>query len=53
VKTLGIQPARQSNAYARTEFGTPPTADVETYARTPSQQVNDLPFDILGPIRKK
>jgi adhesin transport system outer membrane protein len=53
LKTLGLSPARQSNAYARTEFGTPPTADVETYARTPSEQVNDLPFDILAPIRKK
>ena len=25
----------------------------ETYARTPSQQENDLPFDILAPVRKK
>jgi adhesin transport system outer membrane protein len=31
----------------------PETADTETYARTPSHQDNNLPFDILGPVRKK
>ena len=53
LSTLNLAPARQSAAYARQEFDTPPTADTETYARTPSEQANDLPFDILAPIRKK
>ncbi|WP_292533225.1 TolC family protein, partial [Mesorhizobium sp.] len=53
LKTLNIQPAKQAAAYARSEFGTPATADTETYARTPSEQKNDLPFDILAPVRKK
>jgi len=53
LKTLNIQPAKQSAAYAREEFGAPATADTETYARTPSEQKNDLPFDILAPVRKK
>ena len=53
LSTLNLAPAKQAAAYAREEFNTPPTADTETYARTPSGQVNDLPFDILAPIRKQ
>jgi len=53
LKTMDIQPPKQATAYAKTEFGTPETADTETYARTPSEQTNDLPFDILAPVRKK
>ncbi|RWM78278.1 MAG: channel protein TolC [Mesorhizobium sp.] len=53
LKTMNLQPAKQAAAYARTEFATPETADTETYARTPSEQKNDLPFDILAPVRKK
>ncbi|TIU59522.1 MAG: channel protein TolC, partial [Mesorhizobium sp.] len=48
-----LQPVKQATAYARSEFATPETADTETYARTPSEQKNDLPFDILAPVRKK
>jgi adhesin transport system outer membrane protein len=53
LRTEGINPPKQAKAYARTEFGVPETADVETFARTPSEQTNDLPLDILAPIRKK
>ena len=53
LKTMDITPAKQSDAYAKNEFGVPPTAATETYARTPSQQENNLPFDILAPVRKK
>jgi adhesin transport system outer membrane protein len=53
LNTMGITPPKQADAYARTEFGVPATADVETYARTPSEQRNDLPFDILAPVRNR
>ncbi|MER9135800.1 TolC family protein [Mesorhizobium sp. M0830] len=53
LKTMNLKPAKQATAYARTEFAAPETADTETYARTPSEQKNDLPFDILAPVRKK
>lgn len=53
LKTMNITPPKQSDAYARSEFNVPATADTETYARTPSQQENNLPFDILAPVRKK
>lgn len=51
--TMGIAPAKQSTAYARNEFNVPATADTDTYARTPSEQVNNMPFDLLAPVRKK
>ena len=53
LKTMNITPPKQSDAYARSEFNVPATADTETYARTPSHQENDLPFDILAPVRQK
>lgn len=53
LRTEGITAPKQAAAYARTEFGVPDTQDVETYARTPSEQTNDLPLDILAPVRKK
>ncbi|MEO5759606.1 MAG: TolC family protein [Mesorhizobium sp.] len=53
LKTMDLQPAKQATAYAQTEFAVPATPDTETYARTPSEQKNDLPFDILAPVRKK
>ena len=53
LKTMNIAPAKQATAYARSEFNVPATADTETYARTPSEQVNDMPFDLLAPVRKK
>lgn len=49
---LGLSAPKQSKSYARSEFNTPPTPETETYARTPSTQTNDLPFDILAPIRR-
>lgn len=53
LSTLNLSAAKQSKAYARDEFNVPETPDTETYARVPSEQKNDLPFDILAPIRKK
>ena len=53
LRTEGISPPKQAAAYARAEFNVPKTADVETFARTPSEQTNDLPLDILAPVRKK
>jgi adhesin transport system outer membrane protein len=53
LRTMNVAPAKQSNGYARTEFNVPETAATETYARTPSEQRNDLPFDILAPVRRK
>ena len=50
---MDVAPANQADAYARAEFGVPETVPTETYARTPSQQTNDLPFDIPAPVRKK
>jgi adhesin transport system outer membrane protein len=53
LKTLNIQPPKQSSAYARSEFNVPETPPTETYARTPSEQQNNVPFDLLAPVRKK
>ena len=50
--TLGVTPPNQADAYARAEFNVPPTAATETYARMPSRQVNELPMDLLAPVRK-
>jgi adhesin transport system outer membrane protein len=52
LKTLGIPSPQQSEAYARQEFNVPPPPPTETFARVPSRQTNDLPFDLLSPIRK-
>ncbi len=52
LNTLNVSSPSQANAYARTEFEVPETAPTETYARTPSRQVNELPMDLLAPIRK-
>jgi adhesin transport system outer membrane protein len=51
LSTLNLKPAPQSAAYARKEFNVPATAATDTYARTPSHQTNDLPFDLLAPVR--
>jgi adhesin transport system outer membrane protein len=53
LSTMNVTPAKQADAYAGAEFGVPETAPTETYARTPSHQTNNLPFDILAPVRKK
>lgn len=51
--TMHLQSAKQSEAYARTEFNVPETAPTETYKRLPTRQVNDLPLDLLAPIRRQ
>lgn len=51
--TLHLKAAAQSVAYARKEFNVPATPATATYARTPSHQTNDLPFDLLAPVRNK
>lgn len=51
LSTMQLQTAKQSTAYARTEFQAPETAPTETYTRTPSRQVNELPLDLLAPLK--
>ena len=51
--TLNLSPVRQADAYAREEFKVPPTAPTETYRRVPSRQENNLPLDLLAPLRRK
>jgi adhesin transport system outer membrane protein len=53
LSTMDVTPPKQADAYARGEFDVPETADTETYPRTPSQQENNLPFDLLAPVRKQ
>jgi adhesin transport system outer membrane protein len=53
LSTLNIAPPKQAEAYARNEFNVPATAPTETYARLPSRQVNELPMDLLAPVRKQ
>lgn len=53
LNTMHLQSAKQSEAYARTEFNVPETAPTETYKRLPSRQANDLPLDLLAPIRRQ
>lgn len=53
LNVMNLQAAKQSENYARAEFDVPETAPTETYARTPSKQANDLPLDLLSPVRKK
>lgn len=52
LQTLNLEPAEQTEAYARAEFDVPDTLPAETYERVPSRQVNDLPMDLLAPIRR-
>ncbi len=52
LKALRVTPPKQADVYARAEFNVPNTAPTETYARTPSRQNNDLPLDLLAPLRK-
>ncbi len=53
LKTLKLTPPEQAEAYARAEFDVPETLPAETYQRVPTRQVNDLPMDLLAPIRRK
>ncbi|MCR4268616.1 TolC family outer membrane protein [Nitratireductor sp. ZSWI3] len=51
--TMNLRSAKQSEAYARSEFNVPETAPTETYKRLPTRQTNDLPLDLLAPIRRQ
>lgn len=51
LSSMNLQPAKQSDAYARQEFNVPETAPTETYKRMPSRQVSELPLDLLAPIK--
>ena len=51
LSSMNLTPAKQSDAYARTEFNVPETAPTETYKRMPSRQVNDLPLDLLATMK--
>ncbi|MGI9351000.1 MAG: TolC family protein [Rhizobiaceae bacterium] len=53
LQTFGLESAPQTEAYARAEFDVPETLPAETYDRVPTRQVNDLPMDLLAPIRRK
>ncbi|WP_280824686.1 TolC family protein [Pseudaminobacter soli (ex Li et al. 2025)] len=52
LKTMNIAAPKQSAAYARGEFNVPPAPVTDTQTREPSQQNNNLPLDILAPLRK-
>ncbi|QFI69841.1 Type I secretion system, outer membrane component LapE [Sinorhizobium alkalisoli] len=51
--TMNIKAPAQVDAYARNEFNVPAPPATETYRRVPSRQTNDLPLDLLAPIRQK
>ncbi|MEP1207690.1 MAG: TolC family protein [Rhizobiaceae bacterium] len=53
LEVLKLKAPKQSEAYARAEFNVPETVAAETHRRTPSRQVNNLPMDLLAPIRRK
>lgn len=53
LSTLNLVAPKQAEAYARSEFNVPETQPTETYRRTPSRQTNDLPLDLLAPLRKQ
>ena len=53
LSTMQIKAPAQAEAYARNEFNVPETPATETYRRVPSRQTNDLPLDLLAPIRQK
>lgn len=53
LSTMSIKAPAQAEAYARTEFNVPAAPATETYRRVPSRQTNDLPLDLLQPIRQK
>jgi outer membrane protein, adhesin transport system len=52
VGVLGLSAPEQADAYARAEFNVPNAPEADDYARTPSHQSNNLPLDLLAPIRK-
>ena len=50
---MNVSAPEQSDAYARAEFDVPNAPEGDDYARTPSRQENNIPLDLLAPIRKK
>ena len=50
---MGLSAPEQADAYARAEFDVPSAPEADDYARTPSHQANNIPLDLLAPIRKK
>jgi len=53
LSTMQIKSPQQSEAYARKEFNVSEAPPTETYRRVPSRQSNNLPLDLLAPIREK
>ncbi|OAP43004.1 channel protein TolC [Sinorhizobium glycinis] len=53
LSTMQIKAPAQAEAYARQEFNVSEAPATETYRRMPSRQTNDLPLDLLAPIRQK
>jgi outer membrane protein, adhesin transport system len=53
VGVMGLAAPEQADAYARGEFEVPSAPEADDYARTPSHQENNIPLDLLAPIRKK
>jgi len=53
VGVMGLTAPEQADAYARTEFDVPSAPEADDYARTPSHQENNIPLDLLAPIRTK
>lgn len=53
LNVMNLSAPEQANAYARAEFKVPSAPEADDYARTPSHQENDIPLDLLAPIRKK
>lgn len=53
VGVMGLTAPEQADAYARGEFDVPSAPEADDYARTPSHQENNIPLDLLAPIRKK
>jgi adhesin transport system outer membrane protein len=50
---MNLSAPEQADAYARAEFNAASAPEADDYARTPSHQANDIPLDLLAPIRKK
>ncbi len=53
LSAMQIKAPAQTEAYARQEFNVSEAPATETYRRVPSRQTNDLPLDLLAPIRQK
>jgi adhesin transport system outer membrane protein len=51
LRTMGIHPPQQADAYARTEYNVPPALATETFHRVPSRQSDEPPMDLLAPVK--